>query len=293
MSNDESKLSHGILHRRRLIQSAAALAAAAILPRGSAATGASPSASNEAVAGAGNPAMSPQAMSSMGPLTVAMLVHPQMVMLDLIGAQTFFKLMRSDIHLVWKDLTPVPTELGLTVAPNCTFADCPRDVDVLFVPGGLEGSVAVMDDAAVLDFLADRGSRARYVTSVCTGALVVGAAGLLKGYRATGHWYIRDLLTYFGATPVHERVVQDRNRMTGGGVTASIDFGLAIAIAIRGLEHAKHFSLVLEYEPDPPIHAGEPETAGPEATAHILKGRGPVIEQAKQKAITAARRLKT
>lgn len=225
-------------------------------------------------------------------LKVAMLVHPQMVALDLIGPQTFFKLMRADVHLVWKEKTAVMTEIGLPIMPTHTFDECPKDVDVLFVPGGLEGSIAVMDDPTVIGFLADRGARARYVTSVCTGSLVLGAAGLLNGYNATGHWYIRDMLSLMGATPVKARVVRDRNRITGGGVTAGIDFGLEISRELHGEEHTKHFALVLEYDPDPPIKAGTPEQAGPDITGFILKGRGPVIEKARVKAEAAGKTLK-
>lgn len=215
---------------------------------------------------------------------IAMLVHPKMVLQDLVGPQTVFNVMHSEIHLVWKDLNPVSTDLGLPITPSTTFEDCPADLDVLFVPGGLGGSIAIMDDPEVLEFLADRGKRARYVTSVCTGALVIGAAGLLQGYKATGHWYIRDHLALMGAIPVHERVVQDRNRITGGGVTAGLDFALTIAALLRSEEDAKRYQLVLEYAPDPPFNAGLPETAPKAAYDRIVKGRGPVIEQARLKA---------
>jgi cyclohexyl-isocyanide hydratase len=173
---------------------------------------------------------------------IAMLVHPGMVMQDFIGPLTVFNLIHSEIHLVWKKPEPVMTEVGLPVMPSTPFADCPTSLDVLFVPGGLDGSMMMMEDQEVLEFLADRGKTARYVTSDCTGALVLGAAGLLRGYRATGHWYIRDLLSLLGATPVNERVVQDRNRITGGGVTAGIDFGLTLASLLRSAKKPSGFS---------------------------------------------------
>jgi len=132
---------------------------------------------------------------------IAMLVHPKMVMQDCIGPLTVFNLIHSEIHLVWKKHEPVMTEVGLPVMPSTTFVDCPTSLDVLFVPGGLDGSVMMMEDQEVLEFLADRGRTARYVTSDCTGALVLGAAGLLRGYKATGHWYIRDLLSCWEPRP--------------------------------------------------------------------------------------------
>lgn len=223
---------------------------------------------------------------------IAMLIHPALVMQDLIGPQTVFNLMHSEIHLVWKRYEPVPTELGITLNPTTTFAECPKDLDILFVPGGLGGSVKFMDDEEVITFLAEYGERAKYVTGVCTGTLLLGAAGLLKGYKATGHWYIRDQLELFGATPVNDRVVVDRNRITGGGVTAGIDFGLMLASIIRSKSDAERYQLVIEYAPAPPFNAGLPETAPKEAYDRIMGARGPVIEQSRKKAEIAAKRLK-
>ncbi len=122
-----------------------------------------------------------------------------MVLLDLVSPQTVFSLLMAEVHLVGKERKAMRTDLGIPITPTVTYADCPADLDVLFVPGGLWGSVALMDDGATLEFLADRGRRARYVTSVCTGSLLLGAAGLLNGYRATSHWYVRDLLPLMGA----------------------------------------------------------------------------------------------
>src|SRR4051812_24132360 len=162
-------------------------------------------------------------------LVVAALVHDKMILLDLAGPLTVFNLLRAEVYLVGKSLTPVKTDVGIAIAPTTMLADCPANVDILFVPGGLEGTVAMMGDPEVVAFLADRGSRARYVTSVCTGSLLLGAAGLLRGYQATSHWYVRDLLGLMGASVRGDRVVVDRNRLTGGGVTAGVDFGLEIA----------------------------------------------------------------
>lgn len=211
---------------------------------------------------------------------IAMLVHPKMVLQDLVGPMTVFNLMMSEIHLVWKSLDPVMTEIGVPITPSTTFADCPKDVDVLFVPGGLAGSIAMMQDNEVLAFLADTGARAKYVTSVCTGSLVLGAAGLLRGYKATSLWNVRDLLPLMGATLEKKRVVHDRNRLTGGGVTAGIDFGLTLCALLKGDDNAKQIQLIIEYAPEPPFNAGEPETAPPEIVERLLKARAPVTEQA-------------
>jgi cyclohexyl-isocyanide hydratase len=229
---------------------------------------------------------------AMPKLKVAMLVYPGMVLMDLVGPMTVFNMMRGELHLVWKDMTPVRSEVGIAVAPTATFATCPKDVDILFVPGGLEGTTAILDDMPVLEFLADRGSRAKYVTSVCTGALALGAAGLLKGYKATTLWYVHDQLALTGAIPTQGRVVEDRGRITAGGVTAGLDFGLSIAMETMGMEHAKHYQLVLEYDPAPPLSAGSPEKAGPEITKFILDGRGPAIAAARVKSQAAGKRLK-
>lgn len=222
---------------------------------------------------------------------IAMLVHPDMVMLDLVGPLTVFSLLRAELHLVWKDRQPVTNDLGLPVTPTTSYTDCPADLDVLFIPGGLKGSVSLMEDTETLAFLADRGARARYVTAVCTGSLVLGAAGLLKGYRATGHWYIRDLLALMGASVEHSRVVTDRNRITGGGVTAGIDFGLTVAAKLRDEETARLIQLVLEYDPQPPFDAGSPERAGAKLAGDVLARRKPLIDAARRSADLAKSHL--
>ena len=160
---------------------------------------------------------------------IGMLIYSDMIMLDLTGPLTVFNIMQAEVHLIAKTMQPAMTDLGLPVAPTESFETSPRAFDVLFVPGGLKGTVAAMNDRETVDFVRSAGEGARFVTSVCTGSLVLGAAGLLSGYKATSHWVTRDLLKIFGAEPVNERVVIDRNRITGGGVTAGIDFGLTIA----------------------------------------------------------------
>lgn len=225
------------------------------------------------------------------PIQVGMVVYPDMVLLDLIGPQTALSLGMAEIHLVWKSKTPVSTDVNIPIMPTKTFAEAPKDLDVLFVPGGLKGSTACMSDPEVLAFLADRGSRAKYVTSVCTGSLMLGAAGLLKGYNATSHWYVRDLLPLMGATTRHDRIVTDRNRITAGGVTAGIDFGLAIVAALRGEDFAKRVQLTLEYAPAPPFKSGTPEEAGPSITEDVRGRRATLIAAAKAAAETAGKKI--
>jgi cyclohexyl-isocyanide hydratase len=225
------------------------------------------------------------------PIQVGMVVYPDMVLLDLVGPQTALSLGMAEIHLVWKSKTPVSTDVGVPILPTRTFADAPKDLDVLFVPGGLKGSTACMSDPEVLAFLADRGARARYVTSVCTGSLMLGAAGLLKGYNATSHWYVRDLLPLMGATTKYERIVTDRNRITAGGVTAGLDFGLSIVAALRGEDFARRVQLTLEYSPAPPFKSGTPEEAGAVITEDVRGRRAPLIAAAKAAAEAAGKRI--
>jgi cyclohexyl-isocyanide hydratase len=204
-------------------------------------------------------------------LEIGMLVYPGMFLQDLVGPLTMFEaLMNRDIHLLWKNRQQVgpekPEHPGLIpVPPTLTFAECPEKLDVLFVPGGVPGTLTMMEDKEVLAFLADRGSKARWLTSVCTGSLILGAAGLLKGYRATSYWATLDVLPTFGATPVRRRVVTDRNRITGGGVTAGLDFGLDLIARLRSPEYAKAVQLYLEYDPAPRFNAGSPAKAPREA----------------------------
>lgn len=215
-------------------------------------------------------AMKRYAALTEGPkLTIGLLVYPGMFLQDLVGPLTVFEsLMNRDIHLLWKNLDVVAgdkpeTPVLIPVKPTTTFKDCPEKLDVLFVPGGVPGTFNMMEDKEVLDFLAEKGKTARFVTSVCTGSLVIGAAGLLDGYKATSHWATRDVLKDLGAIPTKGRVVVDRNRITGGGVTAGIDFGLKIAALLRSPDYAKAIQLYLEYDPAPPFNAGSPENAPP------------------------------
>lgn len=220
------------------------------------------------------------------PLSVVMLLYPGCTLLDLVGPLTVFAaLPGARIALCWKAPGPILTDSGTVALADTALADADPAPSVLFVPGGTEGMLALLDDAAVLGWLAARGARAGWVTSVCSGALVLGAAGLLRGYAATSHWAVRDALAAFGATPVPRRVVADRNRLTGGGVTAGIDFGLALAARLAGERAARHVQLAMEYAPAPPFDAGTPEAAGPALVAAVLAGydmaaAAPVIARA-------------
>jgi cyclohexyl-isocyanide hydratase len=202
---------------------------------------------------------------------IGMLLYPGLTQLDLTGPfEVLHRVPEAEVHLLWKTLDTVIADSKLGLVPSTTLAACPK-LDVVFVPGG-GGQMALVQDAEVLGFLAEQGKRARYVTSVCTGALVLGAAGLLDGYEATTHWAFMDLLPMFGARPVRKRVVVDRNRITGGGVTAGIDFGLTLAAELAGEAFAKSIQLGLEYDPEPPFRCGHPDVADPEIVATV-RGR--------------------
>lgn len=193
---------------------------------------------------------------------IAFLIYPQFTALDMVGPHYMFtSLMGATTHIVAKSLDPVVSDTKLTFVPSATFETCPKDLDIICVPGGTSGTLAAMEDEATIAFLKDRGSRAKFVTSVCTGALVLGAAGLLRGYKATSHWVARDMLRDFGAEPVDARVVRDRNRITGAGVTAGLDFGLGLVGALRDQRYAEAVQLLAEYEPEPPFNSGTPAKA--------------------------------
>jgi cyclohexyl-isocyanide hydratase len=201
-------------------------------------------------------------------ITVGLLLFPEMTQLDMTGPyEVFVSMPRTTVEVVWKTLEPVPTGGGLRMLPTTTIAACPR-LDVICVPGG-PGQVALMRDAEILDFLRRQAESCRFVTSVCTGSLILGAAGLLRGYRATCHWLSLDQLALLGAIPVAERIVRDRNRITGGGVTSGIDFALFVAAQLCGEDVAKEIQLRIEYDPAPPFDAGSPRTADPTLVAAL------------------------
>jgi cyclohexyl-isocyanide hydratase len=200
------------------------------------------------------------------PFRVGFLLFPNITQLDLTGPYEVLSQMPGvQMHLVWKTLDPVRSGGGLTMLPTTTFADCPQ-LDLICVPGG-GGMNPLLTDAETLDFVRRQAAAARYVTSVCTGALVLGAAGLLKGRRAATHWMSMDLLAAFDAIPTHERVVVDGNVITGGGVTAGIDFALRVVAEVAGEAAARTIQLAIEYDPCPPFDSGHPRIADPALVA--------------------------
>jgi cyclohexyl-isocyanide hydratase len=208
----------------------------------------------------------------MGSEEIAMLVYPGMTVMDLVGPHCMFgALMGVKIHIVAKSLDPVTSDAGLIVVPTATFDTCSRDLTVLFTPGGTDGTLAAASDPDTLAFMADRGARAKYITSVCSGSLILGAAGLLKGYKATSHWSCREALAGFGAIPTEARVVRDRNRITGAGVTAGLDFGLSMVAELRDQTYAECAQLMSEYDPDPPFNAGSMKTAPPKVKTAMIQ----------------------
>ena len=191
---------------------------------------------------------------------IGLLLFPDLTQLDLTGPyEVFTKFPDTDVHLVWKTLDPVAAGGGMRLLPTATFAGSPG-LDLICVPGGA-GMNSLLEDEETLDFLRRQARTARYVTSVCTGSLVLGAAGLLRGKRATSHWMSLPMLAAFGCEPVSERVVVVGGVITGGGVTAGIDFALTVAGELFGEEAARRIQLAIEYDPRPPYDAGAPDRA--------------------------------
>ncbi len=222
------------------------------------------------------------------PIQIGLLLYPGLTQLDLMGPyQVFASVPGVQTHVVWKTTDPVQSDTGLSIVPTRSFADCGQ-LDVICVPGGL-AQAPMHEDAEVLGFLRQQAEGARYVTSVCTGALILGAAGLLDGYRATTHWGFRELLSSVGATYTPGRVVRDRNRITGGGVTAGIDMALTCVAELLGEDVAKTVQLGIEYRPAPPFASGHPDEAAADLTAALSGFFGPLC-QSMRPALEAASR---
>jgi cyclohexyl-isocyanide hydratase len=215
--------------------------------------------------------------------TIGMLLFPGLTLLDLIGPQMYFAVAPGrTVQLLWKSRDTVVSDTGVPIQPTATFDEAPEELEILFIPGGLEGTGPMLEDPEVLDFVASRGERATYVTSVCTGSLILGAAGLLHGYRATSHWAYRDLLPLVGAEPVEARVVEDRNRITGGGVTSGIDFGLSLLARLAGDDYAQGWQLGTEYDPQPPFQSGTPAQADPMIMTEVMRVLEPRVENCRR-----------
>lgn len=219
--------------------------------------------------------------SKFPPLKVAILVYPGCTPLDWIGPHMFMStLIDTEIFLVAKKKgiqLQDPGDLEINIKQD--FNDCPEDLDIFLVPGGLDGTAECLKDEETISFVKRVGGKAKYVTSVCTGSLILGAAGLLDGYKATSYWGVTHLLKEFGATFLDERVVVDRNRITGGGVTAGLDCGLELARILRGDDVAKVSQFAMEYDPAPGLNSGSLRTAEPhvvEFTRHML---GPSLQK--------------
>ena len=201
-------------------------------------------------------------------LHLAAILFPQIDQTDFTGPfEVLSRIPDSTFHIAWKEKTPIRDIRGLILTPEETLAEVPQ-LDLLVVPGG-PGQQALMEDEVVLSFMRRQAEKAQYVFSVCTGALICGAAGLLKGVKATTHWASFDLLRYFGAIPVNQRVVQDGKMVTAAGVTAGLDGALVIAALLRGKEVAEQIQLGIEYAPEPPFQSGTPATAPPEVVQAV------------------------
>src|SRR5450631_3508500 len=224
------------------------------------------------------------------PLQIGLVLFPRVTQLDFTGPlQVFSSVPGATVHLIWKRIEPVASDSVMMLTPTITFADCPQ-LDVICVPGGF-GTDDMVNDEEMLDFLRRQAIGARYVTSVCTGSLVLGAAGLLKGYRATTHWSAMDYLAPFGAEPEKTRVCVDRNRITGGGVTAGIDFALTLVSIMVDRPTAEAIQLRLEYNQAPPFNSGSPDTAPPEILAAMKERIAPFAQRRGEAVHRAAARL--
>lgn len=223
-------------------------------------------------------------------LSVGLLLFPDVTQLDLTGPfEVFARAPDTRVHLIWKTPEPVISDRGLAMLPTTTFDTCPP-LDVICVPGG-PGQIALMTDSTVLAFIREKSAQASLVTSVCTGSLVLGAAGLLKGYRATSHWASLDQLSLLGAEPISARVVRDRNRITGAGVTSGIDFALRVVADLQGEAVAQMIQLQMEYNPQPPFNSGTPHTAPAELLAQATAQMASFIAMRRQATVAAAQHL--
>ena len=226
------------------------------------------------------------------PFEIGLLVFPNITQLDMTGPyEVFIKFPDSNVRLVWKSLDPVVAGGGMKLTPDTTYADCPQ-LDLICVPGGA-GMNPLLNDEDTLRFLKKQAKSTRFITSVCTGSLVLGAAGLLQEKRATTHWMSHDMLSEFGAIPVKARYVVDGNVVTGGGVTAGIDFALAIAAELHGEEVAQSIQLGIEYDPAPPFASGSPERATAELVARTRKAAHPRQHERLEAVREAAAKLAT
>ncbi len=224
---------------------------------------------------------------------IAIVLYPQFTALDAIGPHhVFINMVGAKVLLVAKTMDPVPSDTGFSITPNTTFEEITDTQTLVLVPGGTQGTLDAMKDEATMAFLRRQGAEAEWIGSVCTGSLLLAAAGLLKGYKATSHWLTRDALRAGGAEPVAQRYVEDRNRVTGAGVTAGIDFALHLVQKWRGTTYAKGVQMFMEYDPQPPFNSGSPTSPDAEpAMVGMLTAMhesfGPKCEAAIRAALTS------
>lgn len=220
-----------------------------------------------------------------------LLLFPKLTQLDLTGPlEVFGRMPGVETLLIWKSLEPVPSDRGICIVPTHTY-ETAQELDLICVPGG-PGQIDLMDDQETLNYLRRVEKSCQWITSVCTGSLVLAAAGLLNGCKATSHWSSVDQLVLFGVEAVQERVVCDGNRVTGAGVTSGIDFALHIASEILGEAAARAIQLQIEYDPEPPFDDGSPRTADPELLVRIRSEISPFIERRRRASEKAANKLK-
>jgi cyclohexyl-isocyanide hydratase len=214
----------------------------------------------------------------MNSLQIGFLIYPDVVQLDVMGAYQVLDFPpNTKVHLIWKTLSPVTSNEGFIFTPTTVLTDCPS-LDVICVPGGGMGQIEIMKDPEILEFLQYKSATAQYVTSVCTGSMILAAAGLLQGYKSACHWAFRDQLTMLGVNVMSQRVVIDRDRVTGAGVTSGIDFGFILLSLLCGESVAKTAQLMMEYVPEPPFNAGSPETAGDEIVQPLMQFGKPLLD---------------
>lgn len=229
-------------------------------------------------------------MNDSASTSIGLLLFPALTQLDLTGPfEVFARAPDTKVHLIWKNLELVVSDRGMAIQPTATFDACPA-LDIICIPGG-PGQINLMEDEEVLSFIRAQSKQAKLVTSVCTGSLVLGAAGLLQGYKATTHWASLDQLALLGAEPVNERVVRDRNRITGAGVTSGIDFALSVVSEMFGPDIAQNIQLHMEYDPAPPFDCGSPRSASKEQLKKAQQQVAPFIEKRRQATLKAAARL--
>lgn len=225
------------------------------------------------------------------PFNIGLLIFPDLTPLDFVGPyEVFSRMKNSKVYVIAETKEPIPSERGLFILPDRTL-DENIDLDLVLIPGGL-GVNRLMENEKVLNWLKEKSKTSKYISSVCTGSLVLAAAGLLNGYKATTHWLSLDVLKLFPEIDVKEdRVIIDRDRITGGGVTAGIDFALQVVAEIQGQKAAEEIQLMIEYNPEPPFLSGHPKTAKPDLVSETRASKKKAQDLRKEIAVRSITRL--